>query len=111
MKLWLSVCAMLVFVSTDLIQAQSQDASLDKLLSKLPPPEKLGKPPVQRAVERPDPAFKDPLGRERLGMVFMRNFPQALVLSRKVTERYPRSAASQCLRGALRSEERRVGKG
>lgn len=41
--------------------ALAQDASVDKLISKLPPPEKLAKPPMQRALEQADPAEKDPL--------------------------------------------------
>ena len=38
----------------------AQDASIDKLLSKLPPPEKIIKPSARKALEQPDPAFKDP---------------------------------------------------
>src|SRR5205823_3891422 len=84
--------------------AFAQDPSIDKLLSKLPPPEKLGKPPVKRALEQPDPAFKDPMGRQISRAIETYNFPQALNLSRKLTERYPRSAASQVLRGALAAD-------
>src|SRR5947209_4387494 len=87
----------------------AQDPSIDKLLSKLPPPEKLAKPPVQRAMEQPDPAFKDPTGRQIFQAIVTHNFPQALNLSRKLTERYPRSAASQCLRGALALDFRQFG--
>ena len=101
MKLWRFVGVILVVVAIRSINAQTQDASLDKLFSKLPPPEKLGKPPVRRAMEQPDPAYKDPMGRQIFQAIQMYNWPQALNLSRKLTERYPRSAASQCLRGAL----------
>src|SRR5207249_5585487 len=76
---------------------------------KLPPPEKLGKRPVQRAMEQPDPAFKDPMGRQIFQAIVIHNFPQALNLSRKLTERYPRSAASQVLRGALAFDLRQFG--
>ena len=79
----------------------AQDASIDKLLKKLPPPEKLVKPPVQRALEQPDPAIKDPIVGQVAQSLGARNTQQALVYSRKLTERYPRSAAAQFLRGAL----------
>ena len=89
--------------------ALAQDASIDRLLNKLPPPEKLVKPPVKQAMEQPDPAFKDPMGRQISRAIEMYNFPQALNLSRKLTERYPHSAASQCLRGALAFDLRQLG--
>jgi hypothetical protein len=79
--------------------ALAQDASIDKLLSKLPPPEKLVKPSVQKAVQQSDPAFKDPLVKQIVQAATVRNFPQALNLSRKLSEHYPRSAGAQCLRG------------
>jgi hypothetical protein len=44
--------------------ANAQDASIDNLLSKLPPPEKLAKPPLHQAVQQNDPASKDPLVRQ-----------------------------------------------
>ena len=81
--------------------ALAQDASIDRLLNKLPPPEKLVKPSAQRAIEQPDPAFKDPMGRQIFQAIASHNFAQALNLSRKLTERYPRSATSQYLRGSL----------
>src|SRR5207302_4712576 len=89
--------------------ALAQDTSIDRLLNKLPPPEKLVKPPVKQAMEQPDPAFKDPMGRQISRAIEMYNFPQALNLSRKLTERYPHSAASQCLRGALAFDLRQLG--
>ncbi len=79
----------------------AQDASIDKLLSKLPPPEKLVKPPVQRALQQSDPAIKDPIVGQVAQSLGARNTAQALAYSRKLTERYPRSAAAQFLRGAL----------
>jgi len=41
----------------------AQDATLDQLLKKLPPPEKLVKSPVQQTLEA-DPALKDSLGNQ-----------------------------------------------
>jgi len=76
-------------------------ASIDKLLSKLPPPEKIIEPSARKALAQPDPAFKDPLVTEIVVALNMRNFQLAMGLSRKLTERYPRSAGAQALRGAL----------
>jgi hypothetical protein len=69
--------------------ARAQDPSIDRLLSKLPPPEKLAKPPVQQVLQLNDPAAKDPAIKQILQAEQTRNFPQALNLSRKLTDRYP----------------------
>jgi tetratricopeptide (TPR) repeat protein len=81
--------------------SHAEDASIDKLLSKLPPPEKIIQPSARKALERSDPAFKDSLTKQIVVAVRTWNFQQALGLSRKLTQRYPRSAGAQCLRGAL----------
>ena len=81
------------------VPARAQDPSIDRLLSKLPPPEKIAKPPLQQAVQQNDPASKDPLVKQIIQAELTRNFPQALNLSRKLVERYPNSASAQCLRG------------
>lgn len=86
-----------------------QDASIEKLLNKLPPPEKLVKPPVQRALQQSDPAIRDPIVAQVAQSLGARNTQQALVYSRKLTERYPRSAAAQCLRGAVALDIRQFG--
>ena len=79
----------------------AEDASIDKLLSKLPPPEKIIEPSARKALERPDPAFKDSLTSQIVVAVRTGKFQEGLGLSHKLTERYPRSAGAQCLRGAL----------
>jgi tetratricopeptide (TPR) repeat protein len=79
----------------------AEDASIDKLLRKLPPPEKIIQPSARKALEKPDPAFKDSLATQIVVAVRTWNFQQALGLSRKLTDRYPRSAGAQALRGAL----------
>src|SRR5205085_3441181 len=89
--------------------ALAQDASIDRLLNKLPPPEKLVKPPVKQAVEQSDPALKDPLGRQIVIAIYTGNLPQALYLNRKLTERYPRSLGAQYLRGVLAWATRQYG--
>ena len=95
----LQICSTLVFFLRASLGAE--DASIDRLLSKLPPPEKLIKPSVQKALQHPDPAFKDPLVAQMAAVIKTRNFSQVLNLSRKLAEKYPRSAGAQCLRGAI----------
>src|SRR5438552_2355978 len=98
---WRAITVMLSFALFAVTSALAEDASIDRLLNKLPPPEKLVKPPILRAMEQPDPAFKDPIGRQVLQAVMTDNFPQALYLNRKLTQRYPRSLGAQYLRGVL----------
>lgn len=81
--------------------AFAQDAAIDKLLNKLPPPEKLLKPQVQRTLQQQDPAFRDPLGQQTVSAISKRDFRRAMNFSRKLTERYPHSAPAYCLRGSL----------
>src|SRR5947208_7392318 len=100
-SLWRNITTVLVFALLPTTGALAQDASIDRLLNKLPPPEKLVKPPVQRAMEQPDPAFQDPIGRQTLQAIMTDNIPQALYLNRKLTERYPRSIGGQYLRGVV----------
>jgi tetratricopeptide (TPR) repeat protein len=93
---------------TGSLAASEQDVSVDKLLSKLPPPEKLAKPPVQRALEQPDPAVRDAIVRQIIQSLVTRRWREALNLSRKLTERYPQSAGAFCLRGAIALDMRQL---
>jgi tetratricopeptide (TPR) repeat protein len=72
--------------------ARSQTASVDQLIKKLPPPEKV----AQSAV---DPAVRDPLGKQAIESAKAMNFGNAYALSQKLANRYPKSAAAQCLYG------------
>ena len=88
--------------------AFAQDASIDKLLNQLPPPEKLLKPRVQRA-QKQDPTFRDPLGQQAVSAINKGDFRRAMNVSRKLTERYPHSAPAYCLRGSLAISLRQYG--
>ncbi|MEY2520324.1 MAG: hypothetical protein QOF24_2083 [Verrucomicrobiota bacterium] len=79
----------------------AQDPSIDKLLKKLPPPEKLVKPTVERAVRQPDTALRDPLTSQIFLAAQGNNSGRALDLSRKLSAKYPKSAASECLHGIV----------
>lgn len=87
----------------------AQDASIEQLLKKLPPPEKLVKPSVERALEQPDPALRDSMVNDIAAAPRNRNAPRALELSRRLAIRYPRSAGAQCLRGVLALDLRQYG--
>src|SRR5207237_3610740 len=106
---WRNIAAVRVFGLRATHGAFAQDASIDRLLNKLPPPAKLVKPPVPRAIEQPDPAFKDPIRKQIFQAVVTDNFPQALYLNRKLTQRYPRSVGARYLRGVLAWTMRRYG--
>jgi tetratricopeptide (TPR) repeat protein len=84
----------------------AQDASIEQLLKKLPPPEKLVKPSVERALGQQDPALRDSMVNDIAAAWRSRNIPRALELSRRLAIRYPRSAGSQCLQGVLALELR-----
>src|SRR5438067_3995106 len=99
-SLWRNITAVLVFALLATTGALAQDASIDRLLNKLPPPAKLVKPPVQRAIEQPDPAFKDPIRKQIFQAVVTGNFPQALYLNRKLTQRYPQCGRAVSARRA-----------
>jgi predicted Zn-dependent protease len=74
----------------------ADDVAIDRLLNKLPPPEKIVRPGMQL-----DVAFNDPLAKQMIEAAKARNFGRALTLSRRLTDRYPKSASAQCIRGML----------
>ena len=77
--------------------ARAEDASVDRLIKKLPPPEKVG-----RAESQPsDPALRDPLAKQVVNSANAMNFGNALVLSKKLAARYPKSAVAQSLHGSV----------
>jgi tetratricopeptide (TPR) repeat protein len=87
----------------------AQDPSIDRLLKKLPPPEKLVKPTVERAVRQPDPALRDPLVPQIDSAARANNTGRALDLSRKLSAKYPKSAGSECLHGIVALDIRQYG--
>ena len=70
----------------------AQDSSIDKLLKKLPPPEK---------VVQTDPAAQDPLARKIVDAIKASNFGNAYAMSQKLAARYPNSAGAQSVHGQL----------
>jgi tetratricopeptide (TPR) repeat protein len=97
----------LAIVSLSVVRAQ--DPSIDRLLKKLPPPEKLVKPTVQRAASQPDPALRDSLVEQIVSASQANNAGRALELSRKLSAKYPKSAGSECLHGIVALTFRQYG--
>ncbi|MFL6590534.1 MAG: tetratricopeptide repeat protein [Chthoniobacterales bacterium] len=90
-----------VFVIAFVAAANAQDPSIDRLLKKLPPPEKLVKPSVDRAVKQPDPALRDPLVDQITAAANANNLTRGLTLSRQLVAKYPKSGGTECLHGIL----------
>ncbi|HSU85432.1 MAG TPA: hypothetical protein VLI42_01745, partial [Chthoniobacterales bacterium] len=106
MKTWTSRIAAFGLTTSVLFlavvsRAAAQEPSIDNLLKKLPPPEKLVKTPVQRAAQQQDSALKDPLGREVMASIQRRDLHHATELTRQLVARYPRSFAVHLLLAAL----------
>lgn len=76
--------------------ASAADPSIDRLLSKLPAPEKFV-----------DPAQNDPLAKQMFAAVKANNFGTALEAARGLTKKYPRSLGAQAFLGLLAIEMRR----
>ena len=101
--------ALLLACATSFGSARAQDPSIDRLLKKLPPPEKLVKPSVERAIRKTDPALKDPLVTQIFSALDADNYPRALDLSRKLTTAHANSATAQCLHGLVAILARQLG--
>jgi len=67
--------------------ASAQDPSIDKLLGKLPPPEKRVKSPVATALQQTDPALRDPLVAQIGDAAKAQNFGRARDLAQQLTIR------------------------
>lgn len=71
--------------------AMAEDPAIDRLLKKLPPPEKL--------VQSGDPVVSDPLTNKTVQAINARNFGQGLDLARQLTHVHPASAVAHGLHG------------
>jgi len=70
--------------------ASAADPSIDRLLNKLPPPEKFV-----------DPAQNDPLAKQMLAALKSKNFGTALDASRRLANKYPKSLGAQWIHGLI----------
>jgi len=79
------------------------DSEIDRLLKKLPPPEKLVKR-NEHVVHVTDPAMRDPLVKQIDAASNAKQPKRALELSRQLAARYPSSAAAHYYTGYFASE-------
>ena len=96
-----SIVALLIIILDTRVASAQEDPSIDRLLKKLPPPEKLVKPSVARAINQPDPALRDPLVQQIAAASQANNNARALDLCRKLSAKHPKSAGAKCLQGIL----------
>ena len=89
-------CAFFLALGT---AVHAEDASIDRLLGKLPPPEKIIKPSAQAQAKQQDPALNDPLVVQIFTLAYMGKVSEARLYSRKLSEKYPRSEAPLILWG------------
>jgi tetratricopeptide (TPR) repeat protein len=109
MRFLFPAAAVLVVVSVCASTASGQDPDIDRLLKKLPPPEKLVKTEIAPGIHRNDPIFQDPLGQEIQKAVTAGNYTRALAAARKLTERYPNSVVAQISRGSYALMSQQIG--
>jgi superkiller protein 3 len=93
------VFALLIVSSGSLLRAQ--DPSIDRLLNKLPPPERFQKSPLESALGQVDPAMEDPLLNEIGNAAGNRSLTRAMALTQKLIARHPHSPGAYCLQGIL----------
>src|SRR5437773_7030343 len=81
------------------------DPEIDRLLKKLPPPEKLVQAD-ERILRVNDPALHDPLLKQIEAANKARQWKHALELARQLAARYPSSAAANCYAGYFASGQK-----
>jgi tetratricopeptide (TPR) repeat protein len=86
---WSAIGAAIATVMA-ILPAHASDQAIDRLLSKLPPPQKFV-----------DPASNDPLAKEMSAAIKAHNLGIALDRSRRLAKRYPKSLAAWMANGAL----------
>ena len=93
--------AVLVVAVAFIQPARAQDPDIDRLLKKLPAPEKVVRSEVAPGMKLSDPVFQDPLARELSTPAMLKNPGRSLQLARKLTAKYPRSVIAHVVRGSL----------
>jgi len=94
------------FLSLVAPQAHATDSEIDRLLKKLPPPEKLVKL-NEHVLRVSDPALRDPLVKQIEAAAKARQSKRALELSRQLATHYPSSAGAHYYVGYFASAEKR----
>ncbi len=101
------VCAAIILCLVRPNAEAATDAEIDRLLKKLPPPEKLVKRNEQ-VVRVTDPAMRDPLVKQIEAATNAKKSKRALELARQLAARYPSSAAANYYAGYFASDEKQL---
>lgn len=81
-------------------QAQAQDPSIEKLLKKLPPPEKLVKP-IPQPIRDQNEILGDPMTKTLGQAVAYRNWGRAVDLAKNLIVKHPRNLWAHCILGSI----------
>lgn len=99
-------CAALLFALVRLHVSGATDPEIDRLLRKLPPPERLVHAD-ERVLRVNDPALHDPLLKQIEAADKAKQAKRALELARQLAARYPSSAAANYYAGYFAAEQKR----
>jgi tetratricopeptide (TPR) repeat protein len=102
MKFWIKSLAAVATLAAIGSGIAAPEPSIDRLLQKLPPPEKVVQPGLQG-----DPASADPMAREMFAAAKARKLERALMLSRRLSQRYPKSSGASFVHGLLALSQQR----
>ena len=97
----LRLCLACALVPVSFLSARAQDPNIDRLLRKLPPPEKMVKTELAPGVRTTDPVFQDPVAQSLMKKMATGNTSGALGEARKLASRYPRSGLAQFMHGSI----------
>jgi tetratricopeptide (TPR) repeat protein len=81
--------------------ASAEDATVDQLLKKLPPPEKFVKSPTDRLVLDARTLNNDRAVKQLVEAIRFRDFKRALDLARELARRYPNNPVAHSVHGAI----------
>ena len=93
--------ALLLFLLAAPRPASAEDATVDQLLKKLPPPEKFVKSPTDRIVLDARTLDNDRAVKQLVEAIRFRNFGRALDLARDLAKRYPNNPVAHSVHGAI----------
>ncbi|MEP6810355.1 MAG: hypothetical protein ABI992_08945 [Chthoniobacterales bacterium] len=82
-----------------LVRAQAQDPDIDRLLKKLPAPEKLVKPQITFRGAASDPAMRDPVTQQLMQNLASGKAAEGAKAARQLAARYPNSPVANFLNG------------
>lgn len=94
-----SLLILLSFLSRSTVSAE--DATVDQLLKKLPPPEKFVQSPTDRIVLDARTLDNDPIVKKLVVALQYRDYGRALDLARSLAKRYPQNPVAHSAHGAI----------